>query len=118
VKLELQDLGADILHVKLIGRLDLQGTLEIDDQFRFNVASSKRNTVVDMSEVKFLSSIGMRMLLSNAKSLRQRKKQMVLVNPQPMVEDALKTAGIAQLIPIYGTVEEAIAAFENSALEN
>ncbi len=113
MKFELKDLDNDILYVSLIGRLDLQGTLEIDDRFTFNVADFKKNTVVDMSGVGFLASIGMRMLLSNAKALQQRKKQMFLVNPQSMVEDALKTAGIAQLIPIYGTLEEAIAAFES-----
>lgn len=113
MKFELKDLDNDILHIGLIGRLDLQGTLEIDDRFTFNITASKSNTVVDMSNVDFLASIGMRMLLSNAKALQQRKKQLVLVNPQSMVEDALKTAGIAQLIPIYGTLEEAIAAFES-----
>ncbi|NEQ95893.1 MAG: STAS domain-containing protein [Cyanothece sp. SIO2G6] len=112
MKLELKKLDNDILLVSLMGRLDLKGTLGIDDEFRSHVAASKQNTIVDMGKVHFLASIGMRMLLSNAKALQQRKKQMVLVNPQPMVKDALKMSGIFQLIPVFDTVNEAIATFE------
>lgn len=111
MKFEVQELENDILKVNLIGRLDLQGTLAIDERFTSTVSTSKKNTIVDMSELNFLASIGIRMLLSNAKSLQQRKKKMVLLDPQSAVADTLTTSGITQFLPIFYTLDEAIAHF-------
>ena len=113
MKFNLEEFENDILQVTLIGRMDLKGVLEIDDRFTFNVSATKKNTIIDMTQVEFISSIGMRMLLSNAKALQQRKKQMFLVNLQPLVADALKTAGIDQLIPFFDSVDEAVKSFDS-----
>ena len=60
---------------------------------------------MDLSEVSFLASIGMRTLLSNAKALGLKGGRMVLLNPQPMVATALSTAGIDTLIPMHQDLE-------------
>jgi anti-anti-sigma factor len=110
MKMEITVLDNGIKLVKLEGRLDLKGTNEIDDQFAFAISPGKGPTVVDMSKVDFLASIGMRMLLSAAKALARRGGKMVLLQPIPLVKDALITAGFDVLIPIYDHVEEAYAA--------
>jgi anti-anti-sigma factor len=98
---EIIDLEGNVKLAKITGRLDLQGTNEIDDRFAFATATSKQPVIVDLSKVDFLASIGMRMLVSNARAMKMRGSQMFLLNPTPLVREALVTAGIDQLIPIH-----------------
>jgi anti-sigma B factor antagonist len=98
---EISELEGGVKLAKLSGKLDLQGTNEIDNRFAFATATSKLPVIVDLSEVDFLASIGMRMLVSNARAIKMRGAQMVLLNPTPLVKEALVTAGIDQIIPIH-----------------
>lgn len=94
---------------KMTGRLDMQAVNEIGDQFAFSVANSKGSAIVDLSEVTFLASIGMRMLISAARALKNRERKMVLLSPSPEVKDALVMAGFDELIPICDDMDAAMA---------
>lgn len=110
MQFDLTTLEDGIKVAKLVGRLDLQGTNEIDDRFTFSISSHSDSVLVDMSEVEFLASIGMRMLISNAKAVNRRGGKFVLVSPTPLVKDALITAGFESLIPMYDDFDSAYAA--------
>jgi anti-anti-sigma factor len=98
-----------IKQIKLVGRLDIQGTKTIDPQFSATTSAEKAPVLVDLSEVEFLSSVGMQMLLYNAKALAKQGGVMVLLKPIPMVKEALKIVGFDALIPIYDDFDEACA---------
>jgi anti-anti-sigma factor len=63
-----------------------------------------------MRQVLFLSSIGIRLLLSNAKSLKQYGGRMAIAGPQPLVREVLEIVGIATVIPVHADLESACAA--------
>ena len=109
MEFEITNLDGGVKQIKLTGRLDIKGTNEIDNRFTFSTSSGSTPVLVDMSGVDFLASIGMRMLLSNAKAVAKRGSQMILLNPQPLVKDALITAGFDSLIPIYEDFDAAYA---------
>ena len=73
-------------------------------------ATRKLLAVVYMSEVSFLASIGIRTLVVNARAQSQRGGSMALVNPQPVVAEVLKMAGIDTIIPVYPDVDSACSA--------
>ena len=50
-------------HVRLIGKMDAPGAQEIDAAFASAVAGPLRPAIVDMAEVPFLSSMGVRTLM-------------------------------------------------------
>jgi anti-anti-sigma factor len=100
-QLEIQELDNAIKQVKIIGRLDIQGTGEIETSFTAHTASKKEKVIVDLSDLNFLSSIGIRLLLTVAKAQTKRGGKIVFVNPQSSVEETLVIAGINLLIPIY-----------------
>lgn len=110
MKLDIIDLDNGIRQAKLIGRMDMKGTLEIDNEFALKIGSSSQPVVVDMSEVEFLVSLGMRTLISAARGVNNRGNKMVLLQPQPLVREALETAGFSQLIPMFDDLDEAIIA--------
>lgn len=86
--------------VQLSGRLDLKGTQEIDPSFTQSTGGSGKSVIVDLSEVTYIASIGIRMFLSNIKQMKAAGTKMVLLNPQKMVEEVFRLAGVDAIIPI------------------
>lgn len=106
MQIESESLDSGILKISLAGRMDVQGTQEIDLKFT-GYAARQKAVAVDMSAVSFLASIGIRTLLLAAKAISQRGGKMVLVNPDTNVTHILEMAGIDTLIPICRSLEEA-----------
>ncbi len=90
----------NICQLAMNGRLDMAGVSEIEIDFAEKTNSADRSVVVDMTEVPFLASLGMRMFLSVAKRLKQNQKKLILLNTNTMVRDALKIAGFERLIAL------------------
>lgn len=84
----------------LAGRMDGTGTEQVAAAFTAVIATRPPRVVVDMRQVLFLSSIGIRLLLSNAKSLKQYGGRMAIAGPQPLVREVLEIVGIATVIPV------------------
>lgn len=97
-----------LTHVELHGRLDIAGVNAIQDQFVFQTAGRRRSTLVDLSNVTFVASLGMGMLVSAAKALQRNGAKMVLVRPTQVVRKALEAAGIHFVIPIAEEQERAL----------
>jgi anti-sigma B factor antagonist len=103
------DLDGNVTKVVLAGRLDIAGAREIEMPMAV-VAGSRRAVVVDLSAVDFLASLGLRGIVVSARSIISKRGKIVLLMPQPQVEDVITTTGIDQLIPIYHDEADAIAA--------
>ncbi len=95
-------------HVALSGRLDIDGVKAIELEFASVVGGKNQSAIVDITEVSFIASLGMRMLLSTAKNLRTRNCKVVLYNPQPVVQEALETAGFSTVMPIVNDFAKAL----------
>jgi anti-sigma B factor antagonist len=107
MELTVVDLKPEVTHIALTGKLDVEGEEQIGRQFEQLTSGGGKATIVDMSDVTYLASLGIRLLFTCAKSLFADGKKMVVVSPQPMVEETLETSGTASLIPIARTVEDA-----------
>jgi anti-sigma B factor antagonist len=88
-----------ITRVSLSGRLDVQSAIEIDDEFT-KIAKESKNLVVDLSDVTFIASLGIRTLVVGAKATANNGGKMVLLNPQPNVEQVLRTSHVDTVMPI------------------
>ena len=93
------DLGNGITLVELIGRLDVPGALKADPAFS-EIASNNTHVIVDLSQVAFLASLGIRTLVTTCKSLRGKNGNMVLLSPQANIEQVLRSSGIDTISPI------------------
>jgi len=96
-------------HIALSGKLDVAGEQEIGDEFRRLIDTRNTSFLVDMSQVTYLASLGIRLLFAGAKTLMQYGSKLVVLKPQPMVEETLLNSGTAKLIPISHSEEEALA---------
>jgi len=114
MKLDSAPIGDDFLNVSLDGRLDIDGVRAIENRFGFLTTTHRVNVIVDLSEVSFLASIGIRMLMTSARGQKGRGGHFVLAAAQPAVEKVLVMAGIDQLIPMHSEVESAVASISAS----
>jgi anti-anti-sigma factor len=107
MEMHYSELNKGISLIKLSGKLDIIGTGEIETKFMGYCAGEKVRVVVDLSEVDFLASIGIRLLVLTAKSIASRNGKMALLNPTPEVHHVLEITGIPDIIPIYSHLESA-----------
>jgi anti-anti-sigma factor len=105
----------DIAHVALSGRLDTNAVTELDESFSQATASRERPTIVDLSQIDFMASSGIGMLLSASKRLRKAGCKLVLLNPQKLVDASLRTARMETVMPIAYGLDEAIRLIHGSA---
>ncbi len=105
MQMQTTELDQGIVKVALSGRLDVNGALEIDDPFRDAVAG-KKHVVVDLAEVSFLASLGIRTLVSGAKAASSNGGKLVVLAPQRNVEKVLRESNIDTLIPIIRDLED------------
>jgi anti-sigma B factor antagonist len=107
MELQMTDLGG-AAKVALQGRLDTPGVDQIETRFTASVVPAARPTVVDMSGVTFVSSMGIRMLISTARSLSHKKAKMVLFGAQPLVKESLDHVSLNDIVPIVGSEAQAL----------
>jgi anti-anti-sigma factor len=107
MKLTSTDLPDGVRKIDLSGRLDLEGADAIDLKLTVLVSSRRTFAVVDLTAVDFLASIGIATLVRNAKAVRLREGNMVLLNPQPNVAKVLASTRIDQMIPVCYSLDEA-----------
>jgi anti-anti-sigma factor len=112
MKLHVEELDKGIRLIALEGRLDMAGAQEIDIKFTAHAASSKGLVLVDLAQVEFLASIGIRTLLSAAKGQKLRGGTLVMCAAQPLVAKAMETAGVTTIVPLLANREAGIAALQ------
>jgi anti-anti-sigma factor len=99
----------DIARVKLRGRLDTPGVDQVEAKLSSAVLNGgSRSAVVDLSEVSFIASMGLRMFISIAKALRRQNAMIVLFSPQSQVDEVFNTAMLRNILPIVADEAEAI----------
>ena len=106
-----EQLTGGIIKVILDGRLDIDGAAAVD--LRMNViAGSRKAVLVDLQNVSFLGSMGLRSLVAPARAIQSRGGKMVIFGPNEIVEKVLRTSGIHTLIPVHHELQSAIAALQ------
>ncbi len=91
---------------KASGKLSLETVNEFIPKMR---AESASYLVLEMSGIKFLDSAGVGALVSLFVSRRSQGKVFALAALSPQSNAVVAVAGLQNLLPIYKTVDEAVA---------
>ena len=108
MRFELDTLEDGAVRVRLEGRLDAQGAQEIEVPLTAATAQVKR-LIVDLGDVPYIASIGIRLLFTLARTASRRGGKVVLTNPSPTVSAALLSTGVDKVIAMTSSLEEARA---------
>ena len=90
----------DLVYLELSGRMDTAGVEKHETRFFALFASKGVPTVFDLTKVTILTSMGLRILISGAKTAAAKGFQTVIVAPPGPVRDVLDHAAIHELVPI------------------
>jgi anti-anti-sigma factor len=109
MELKFSELEKGIQFIQLSGILDVQGVDAIGTKFAGYSSGDNSKVLVDLAEVEFLTSIGIRLLVTTAKSVASRGGKLALLNPNENVRGVLEMTGIMDIIPIHSSLQEAVA---------
>lgn len=98
MKLTIFENAFEVSRVALSGRLDVVGAIAIELQFTAAIVPLQKNALVDISEVSFLSSMGIRLFVTVAKILKRRHQKLILINPQSQVMEVLTISGLINVV--------------------
>jgi anti-anti-sigma factor len=101
----------DVTLLPLHGRIDAVTSPQMSTEVRAQIDAGMRYLLLDLSDVPFMSSSGLRALLLIRKDLMTLGGEVRLAALQPQVLEVFDITGFAQVFAIHATVEEAQDAF-------
>jgi anti-sigma B factor antagonist len=98
--------------VEVSGRIDSATAPELAETFQDLQADGQCNLVLDMSDVDFISSAGLRVLIDTQKRCqRQNRGKLVLAEVPEHIYEAFDLAGFDALFSFYDEEIEAVGSF-------
>lgn len=102
----------ELTKLALHGRLDTAGVDRIETAFTVHTVTRGRHTLVLFQDVTFLTSMGIRMLVTAAKGLARKGAKMAVVGPTDLVRETLLNASLDEVIPIVADEQEGLQALQ------
>ena len=96
---------------ELDGRVDTQGALDMDLALQAAVSGGKYKMVLDMAQVDYISSAGLRTLADVLTRNRESGGDLKLVALNRKVLRVLRIIGFDKFFSLYDTLEAAVADF-------
>jgi anti-sigma B factor antagonist len=95
--------------VRAVGEIDIASAEKLRDCLA-EIPQGTHAVIVDLSEVTFLDSTGLSVLVAGWKRFSDEDKptELRLVVVRPVIERVLEVTGLAQVFPIFSTLEEAV----------
>jgi anti-sigma B factor antagonist len=100
----------DCLLVRLAGELDVLTVPAAKAQLRRALEGESRPLVIDLSDVPFVDSAGLSLLLFSARQCRGRQERVALAGLNGRVRQTLSVTGLLHLFAVYPTPTEAVEA--------
>ena len=100
-----------VLVVTLTGRLDSGTAQSAEDNFVRALGDGATRIAIDLSQVDYISSAGLRILLVIAKKLQQSKGKIVLFGLVANVREVFSISGFDKIFAIRPDIASAVEAF-------
>ena len=94
--------------VVLIGRLDTAGVDLVETKFQAGVVAGGRHTIVDLAEVEFMGSLGVRMIIAAGRSLAANGARLVLFGAREPILEVIELTGLGEIVPSVPSESEAL----------
>ncbi len=105
-----QEKMEDAVVLRVAGRLDAATSPELEQAFS---SLDGQRLVLDLSELDYISSAGLRVLLARLKRIQPAGGQMLLAGLKPEVREVFEITGFTALFPMFDTLPEALSSLED-----
>ena len=101
-----------IMIVTAEGRVDGANAQEFQQDLAGAIDESDRAVVLDLGNVTYISSAGLRVILMIAKVLDGQDAQLAVCSLSQSIRDIFEISGFDKIVPVRASRSEAIAGFE------
>ncbi len=95
--------------VSVKGRMDAVSSAEFEKEMTELMTEGENTFIIDFGELDYISSAGVRSILVTVKKLRAKEGYLSLCALKDLVEEVFEISGFSSIIPIYESVESALA---------
>jgi anti-sigma B factor antagonist len=81
----------------------------VETRFTSAIVAGGNSAVVDLSQVEFVTSLGIRLLVSTARNVKMRQAKLALFGASEQVGQIFERVSLQKIIPIFATEAEAPA---------
>jgi len=111
--MEISEVRTDThLRVSPSGRLDATTSPALQEKLLGLIEAGDRRMVIDFSELDYVSSAGLRVILIVAKRLKSTGGALALCCMKPHIKEVFDIAGFSAMLSIHPTQEEAVSALK------
>jgi anti-anti-sigma factor len=114
MELSFAEIGEDVSLLKLAGNLDLTGTRAVEVEVLASCGGERPLVLIGLSETRFVSSLGVLLLLQALKTVAGRGGRLLFLNPSALVASVLEISGLSAYA-FRGSEADAADALRNSA---
>jgi anti-anti-sigma factor len=100
----------EVVVLEVSGRLDSAGAAAFEEELLGRISKGDRHIVVDCSELRYINSAGLRVLLVAAKRLSADGGAIALAQASGQMRSVVEIVGFDSVFPVCDTVDEAKAA--------
>ena len=100
-----------VLVIALSGSMDALTAPILMEEMRQQIEAGSVHLVVDMTELEYTSSAGLRALLSGVKDARQHAGDLRLSGLRPNVRKVLEMSGFTTILKVFPSVAEAVQSY-------
>ena len=98
--------------LELQGRLDAVSSQGFEEVCHKALLAPGTTVIVDLKNLDFISSAGLRGILSFVKICQGAGKKLLFCSLQPLVADVFRISGLSSILAIHADVQSALAALE------
>ena len=102
--------GVVVLALK--GRLDSNTSGDFEKQLLGMVQGGESRFVLDFSELDYISSAGLRVLLKAVKELKRTDGRLCVCAVKDYIREIFSLSGFLSFLPTYVTIEESLSSFD------
>ncbi len=107
-----QDKRGDIVILDLVGRLDANTSGELEAVVIPLIDGGEKKIILDFSDLEYISSAGLRLLLLAAKKLRNNKGEIILCSMKDFIKEIFEISGFTPIFTIMDNKEAALEKLE------
>jgi anti-sigma B factor antagonist len=93
------------------GRVDSATAPDLENALKQLVDGDKTQIILDLKDVEYMSSAGLRAMVSTLKAVKRINGDLRLCAPSARVAEVLRLAGLTSIFSIYPSQTEAVGSF-------
>ncbi|MGA9139538.1 MAG: STAS domain-containing protein [Methanocella sp.] len=103
--------AGNITIIFLEGKIDSTSSIEIEKKINELIDKGEKYLVVNLSGTEYISSSGLRVMLSSLKRLKKVQGDLKVSCTRPLVQNVFNMAGFTQIFEFYDREEDALSKF-------